>query len=190
VDHGPFWLRPPGPDQLRSLVRAARDEALSYPDPGGTRSDPLPAGYHHVDRSIALGNAPDAFDRAVAGIRAWAPQRNAGIDLLPPVPSIVEGETLLLAFHQFPFFVTAACRIVYVVDEPDRFGFGYGTLPHHPEQGEEAFIAERDPATGTVRFTIRAFSRPAHLLTKLGGPVGRIVQVRVTRRYLQGLRKA
>ena len=29
--------------------------------------------------------------------------------------------------------VRAPCRVVYVVDEPDRRGFAYGTLPGHPE---------------------------------------------------------
>jgi uncharacterized protein (UPF0548 family) len=29
------------------------------------------------------------------------------------------------------------CRVVYVVDEPRRAGFAYGTLPGHPEIGGE-----------------------------------------------------
>ena len=33
-------------------------------------------------------------------------------------------------------------RVVYVIDEPLRKGFAYGTLPGHPETGEEAFIVE------------------------------------------------
>jgi len=38
-----------------------------------------------------------------------------------------------------------------------------------------------------VTFTITAFSRPQALLTRLGGPVARMVQARTTRRYLEGL---
>jgi hypothetical protein len=30
-----------------------------------------------------------------------------------------------------------ACRIVYVVDKVDKFGFAYGTLPDHARSGEE-----------------------------------------------------
>lgn len=186
---GPFSLRRSTPEQLRELVRAARDLDLSYPERGATAAATLPEGYHHVQASVGLGRDEDAFARAVEGLRAWAPQRNAGIELAPAVPPVVEGETVVLAFRQFPFFVTAACRIVYVVDEADRFGFGYGTLPHHPEQGEEAFLVERSP-DGTVRFSIRAFSRPAHILTRLGGPIGRLVQRRVTAKYLEGLKQA
>jgi uncharacterized protein (UPF0548 family) len=80
----------------------------------------------------------------------------------------------------------AACRIVYVVDEADRFGFAYGTLPAHPEQGEESFLVQRD-AEGTIRFVVTAFSRPRHPLTRIGAPIARRIQLGVTRRYLNGL---
>ena len=76
---------------------------------------------------------------------------------------------------------------VRVVDEPDRYGFAYGTLPAHPEEGEERFVATRDE-TGAVRFEVAAFSRPHDLLTKLGGPVARAVQRRATQQYLDGMR--
>lgn len=81
----------------------------------------------------------------------------------------------------------SACRIVYVVDEPGAFGFAYGTLPAHPEQGEEAFVVRRD-AGGAVTFAITAFSRPRHPLARIGGPVSRQVQVATTRRYLRALK--
>ena len=34
-----------------------------------------------------------------------------------------------------PLTAVAVCRIVAVVDEPDRYGFAYGTLPGHTERG-------------------------------------------------------
>ena len=37
------------------------------------------------------------------------------------------------------------CRIVWVVDEPDAFGFGYGTLRGHPDEGEESFVVRGGP---------------------------------------------
>jgi uncharacterized protein (UPF0548 family) len=77
---------------------------------------------------------------------------------------------------------------VWVVDDGDRFGFGYGTLPVHPESGEEAFVAERAPG-GEVRLTIVAFSRARHPLTRLGGPVARRQQARFTDGYLDALRR-
>jgi len=86
-----------------------------------------------------------------------------------------------------PLVVVGACRIVLVVDEPDRYGFAYGTLPAHPEEGEERFVVTRDPDT-TVSFEVVAFSRPHDRLTKLGGPVPRALQRRATTRYVQGMR--
>jgi uncharacterized protein (UPF0548 family) len=82
----------------------------------------------------------------------------------------------------------APCRIVSILDEPDRWGFAYGTLPGHPEQGEEAFVVSRD-STGSVRFEIRAFSRPTSRLVALSGPLGRAVQRRATEGYLASLRR-
>jgi uncharacterized protein (UPF0548 family) len=81
----------------------------------------------------------------------------------------------------------AACRIIYVLDEPDTFGFAYGTLPAHPEQGEEAFIVRQNPE-GVVTFAIVAFSRPRHRLARLGGPIARRIQLDTTRRYLDALK--
>jgi uncharacterized protein (UPF0548 family) len=80
-----------------------------------------------------------------------------------------------------------ADRIVYVVDEPERFGFGYGTVEGHAERGEEAFIVEQD-SDGSVRLRLTIFSRPEHALARLGAPVTRAVQLRATRAYLEGLR--
>lgn len=185
--HGPYWLRTPGPEELQAILAEAAGQHPSYAEIGAT-GDPaaLPAGYHHVETSVDLGAGQEAFDRASAAIRAWAPQRHAGIALTPAQPPLTPGQDVVLAFRTFPFHVTAACRILYVVDGPDRYGFGYGTLPHHPEQGEEAFIVHRTP-DDRVAFHIRAFSRPGQLLTRLGAPLGRVVQERVTRRYLAGM---
>jgi uncharacterized protein (UPF0548 family) len=188
MSHGPFWIRRPNPTRLAQLLDEQRSASLSYPDVGATAGE-IPSGYHAIRASRLLGRGEGVFERAAKGIRAWAPQRAAGIDLVPPRPELIEGESLLASFRSFPFHVTAACRVVYVVDEPDRYGFGYGTLPLHPESGEEAFIVERE-ADGEVRFTITAFSRPQVLLSRLGAPVARRVQASVTRRYLEGLVEA
>ena len=56
-----------------------------------------------------------------------------------------------------PLALSAPVRVVYVIDGPDRRGFAYGTLPGHPESGEEAFLVERRP-DGTVWCRITAFS--------------------------------
>ena len=67
-----------------------------------------------------------------------------------------------------------------------RRGFAYGTLPGHPESGEEAFVIERHD-DDTVSFTITAFSRHATRLARVAGPLGRAAQRRITARYLRSL---
>jgi len=58
---------------------------------------------------------------------------------------------------------------VYVIDETvpvRRFGFAYGTLPAHVEQGEERFSVELH-ADGAVWYDLRAFFASAPI-----GPCG------------------
>ena len=73
-----------------------------------------------------------------------------------------------------------------MIDEPDRQGFTYGTLPGHPESGIEQFTVTRT-ATGLVRVHLDAVSRPATWYARLGAPVTRLAQEIATRRYLRAL---
>lgn len=83
--------------------------------------------------------------------------------------------------------VRAPCRVVYVVDEPNRRGFAYGTLPGHAETGEELFAVRYDPVDETVHAEISAFSRHGTWWSKLAGPFTSLMQRVVSRRYLRAL---
>jgi uncharacterized protein (UPF0548 family) len=78
---------------------------------------------------------------------------------------------------------------MYVIDEPDKAGFAYGTLPGHPECGEAAFTLVLG-SDARVAFVVRSFSRRVDPLARLGAPVARLVQTRVTRRYIDALIEA
>ena len=144
----------------------------------------LPAGFRHERHEVVLPDRDDAFDRGAEGLRQWAPHLAAGL-AVEPRDRPADGATVAVAAPLGPLTAVAVCRIVAVVDEPDRYGFAYGTLPGHPERGEEAFIVER--ANGRTTFGITAFSRPAELLARLGGPITRRIQRSTTNRYLDGL---
>jgi uncharacterized protein (UPF0548 family) len=103
----------------------------------------------------------------------------------PPDAPLDESTTVALALPVGPLAILAACRIVAVIDEPDRFGFTYGTLRSHPEVGEEGFVVHRDG--DTVVFTITVFWRPGDPIVRLGGPLTHRVQRRATLGYLRGL---
>jgi uncharacterized protein (UPF0548 family) len=164
----------------RVLGRVAA-ATVTYPEVGGTSGGVLPGGYRMVDRRVALGAGEERFAAARRGVFGWAMQRRAGWRVYPEAAPEV-GTTVVLL--RGPFVVP--CRVVWVIDEADRVGFGYGTLPGHPECGEEAFLVERDGA-GQVWFRIRAFSRAATWYARLGGPVTRLVQRKVTDSYLRSL---
>ncbi|HEY3673888.1 MAG TPA: DUF1990 domain-containing protein [Acidimicrobiia bacterium] len=182
-----FRLRRPTDQQLSHFLARERTSPLTYSEVGASFDAELPAGYHHVRAGIDLGAGDDVWQRACAGIRTWAAHRGAGMTVVPADAPIVEGTTVAVLTSLGPLHVLSACRVVRVVDEPNRFGFAYGTLPSHPEEGEEHFLVRRSPDL-SVRFDVVAFSRHHDLLTKLGGPIPRHVQARATQQYLEGMR--
>jgi uncharacterized protein (UPF0548 family) len=176
----------PSRERLLAIVAASQDASPNYTRLGTTLTGDMPSGFRH-DRYAEVIGPVTAWDRAVGGLRQWVAHAGSGAEVFPPDAPLVEGATLLVLLRAGPLHVVAPCRIVAVVDEVDRFGFAYGTLPGHPEQGEEAFVVESG-TDGNVTFTVTAFSRPAETLAKLGTPVSRMIQRRVTRGYLSALR--
>ncbi len=177
-------VRPPSADGLEALRADQADLDVTYDEIGATLGE-LPSGYHHLRAERRLGSGPDDLARGADAIRAWAAQGSMSMRLAPPTPPLVEGSTMAFALPLFGAWVSGACRVVRVVDDGSTFGFAYGTLPHHPERGEEAFLVHRR-ADDSVVFEIVAFSRPATLPTRLIGPLGRRLQRRSVDRYLAG----
>ncbi len=155
---------------------------LTYPEAGATAGE-LPAGYHHTRASAVIGTGRDRFEQAGESVLRWGMQRGAGLRVQATTDTAAVGTELLVRLGPVP----APCRVVYVLDEPDRRGFAYGTLTGHPESGEELFSVRYDRATDTVHAEVAAFSRPATWWSRLGGPVTRLLQRVVTRRYLTGI---
>jgi uncharacterized protein (UPF0548 family) len=174
----PLWRA----DLERTLDRA-RAAQPTYAAVGATQSFEFPNGFRHDRHELVLGDA-SVFERAREGLSRWQAHVGAGAKVHPG-NSVEEDETVLVLIGSGPVQIVAPCRIVYVIDEADRFGLGYGTLPGHPECGEESFVIERG-AAGTV-FRVTAFSRPTGLLSRAGAPVARSVQLHFTDRYLRAL---
>ncbi|MCU1586599.1 MAG: hypothetical protein JWN31_92 [Frankiales bacterium] len=157
---------------------------FTYAEVGATTGS-LPAGYDHVRETQVLGTGSELFRTAVQQLMTWDLHRRSGLRILAAEERAVPGAVLVTSFGLGPLRLRIPCRVVYVVDEPRRVGFAYGTLPGHPEVGEELFVIElRDD---TVVLTVTAFSRPGTWWSRLGRPVGRRVQRLVTRRYLAAL---
>ena len=172
-----------GPDAADLLRRAP----LTYSEVAGTRSE-FPSGYHHLGHQLELGRGAEQFDRAATSLLGWQMHDRAG--LRPETSSAVAavGEVAMLHFGWRRLAIPVPVRVVYVVATDRQRGFAYGTLPGHPETGEEAFVLEYRPDDSVV-FTITAFSNPARWFTRMGGPVARLVQRRMTARYVSCLRE-
>ncbi len=117
----------------------------------------------------------------------WGVQLGSGFAIHPAPGRMLPGDTVLLRLAlpglRLPRLVIP-CRVVWTVEEPDRIGFAYGTLPGHPERGEESFVVSRD-ADGEVWFEITAFFRLAAWYARLGRPVALLLQHLAIERYLR-----
>lgn len=178
-------LRKPRPEALDAIALAQQGEPLTYPEVGGTVG-PLPDRYRHGRHGAVLGRGQAVFDRAAEGLGRWEEHRRARVDVRPAGAPPAVGLVVALAVGVGPVYVTAACRVVGVTDEPGRFGFAYGTLPHHVVEGEEAFLVTRDEQD-VVRFEVVSFTRPRGRAMSLVGPLLHPLDERVVRRYLRGM---
>lgn len=158
---------------------------LNYPEVGATAGT-LPAGYALVRRTAELGHGQQTFDTAAERLMSWDMHRRAGLRVEAATARAVLGGDVRVVLSVGPLRFPAPCRVVRVVDEPRARGFAYGTLTGHPEMGEESFVVRLD-GQDRVTLSIVAFSRPARWWSRLGAPVSRLVQRRVTGRYLTAL---
>lgn len=165
------WYLPPMPD-------------LTYSAVGMTaRDDPPPAGFRalRVRATLPAGS----YDRAARALFTWRMHRAVPfLRVSPTAGEAAPGVRVVLRWGP----VRAPCQVVWTVEDEDRTGFAYGTLPGHPECGEEAFVLRRLP-DGTVDFTVFAISRHAAAYLRPTGPCGRWVQRAVARRYGRALRR-
>ncbi|MCF2530070.1 DUF1990 family protein [Yinghuangia soli] len=157
---------------------------LTYTEIGATLGSAMPPGYHHVERRVCVGSGERAFRALAEGIMRWEIQRGAGLEVRAAADRAAVDVDITCVTRVGPVRVPVPCRVVAVVDEAARAGFAYGTLPGHPERGEEAFLAEMG-ADGEVWFVVRAFSRPGPWWAKLGAPVAKMMQKRVTDQYVR-----
>ena len=142
------------------------------------------------ERDAHLGSGAALFDRAGDQLINWQMHRRAGLVVVADGPA-TPGRTVTLRPRTGPaawLRLTAPCEVTEVTDRPDARGFTYRALPGHPERGWERFLVRRDPATDAVSLTITAESAHATLFARLGAPVARAEQNRLTRRYLAALR--
>lgn len=171
---------------MTSLLSPAEIESLSrlpltYACVGGTATGQMDEGYAAFTRTVDVSRL--SFDQAAERLMTWQVQERAGLRVAASESRVVEGEVVLMKLGVRAAALRIPCRVVHVIDEPERVGFAYGTLQGHPESGEEQFLLERRGEE--IRFTVHGFSRPSSTLVKLLGPAGRRFQSIMTTRYLR-----
>jgi uncharacterized protein (UPF0548 family) len=101
-------------------------------------------------------------------------------------PYLTNGMTAVLIFSLGSLRFDIPVRVVYVIDEPHRIGFAYGTLADNYISGEDAFIVHKNE-DGSVWLTVRTFSRIDRWYLRVVSPFIRYIQSRYMSRYLQSL---
>lgn len=173
-------LRRPTEETLRAFLEAQARLDVTYRAVGAT-STGAPAGYVVDHTRVKLDEGESAFTAAKAALERWQQFRLGWVEALPAETPIKEGQVVAILAHFLGLWWLNACRIVAVVDEDGpmrRFGFAYGTLPDHAESGEERFLVEWNRDRGGVWYDILAFSRPRHILARLGYRWARSIQKR------------
>ena len=171
------------PDRIRRFLDSQRDASFSYPEVGASRTG-SPPGYNVDHNRVQLGEGREAFERAVAAVRAWTMFDLGWVTVHPPRQPIEVGTTVAVVASHFGLWSMSATRIVYTVEESGpvrRYGFAYGTLMGHVERGEERFTVEWHSGDDSVWYDLYAFSRPKHPLARLGYPLSRHLQKRFAR---------
>ena len=176
----------PTPDQLRRLIASQEALGVTYTQIGVSATGTLP-GYNVDANRVLVGRGPAVFSAAREALRGWK-QFPSPLTRIWPLPTpIAEGRTVAIVARAFGLWWLNTCRIVAVFDEPTRFGFAYGTLPLHVEQGEEQFLVEQH-ADGGVWYTIRAVSKPHYWMVRVAYPMTRRMQRRFARESLAAMK--
>jgi uncharacterized protein (UPF0548 family) len=174
-------LRKPSEAQIKRFLDEQRSLPFSYPEVGASR-DGTPPGYPVNHLRGPLGAGLETYARAVEAIRNWKMYETEWTKLYWPDAPIAEGTVVGILGRHFGVWSLNACRIAYTMEEENpmlrRYGFAFGTLPGHVEQGEERFTVEWHGDDDSVSYEVFAFARPAHPLAKMGRPFVRLIQRR------------
>ncbi len=175
----------PKPSSIDRQLEHARGLPVNYSIPLNTQLGPQelpsPNGYDRDHTRTTIGHGAAVFDAAREAFRRWQQFDLGWVRVANPEAKIEQDEIVAVEVHSLGLWSVNFSRILYVIDEPTRFGFGYGTTHLHVERGEERFLLEYYPVSGEVYYDLLAFSQPAHWLARLGYAYTRSQQHRFAR---------
>ncbi len=169
------------------VARVAGDWLTYYPV-GATRNgiaSELPPGFGALRRRRTVGHGEADLHTAADRLLTWQMHRRCGMRVVATTPRAEVGTSVELRLGPSAW-PRIRCRVVHVVDGPRAKGFGYGTLPGHPEHGEEAFVV-RLQDDGTVTAEVVAYANPAWRALRVAPPALRLTQAVAATAYLRAL---
>lgn len=142
--------------------------------------------YRRSEVSAVVGHGDAVWNRVIRDVLLWRVKTASGfkVDSVGPASA---GDRVIVTARLLKMTVVEPVEVVAVVQESNRVGFAYRTLPGHPVSGEEAFIVHRHG--NEVRLTVRSLTRAAPQQPwRALYPLLRIAQLIVRKRYLRSLR--
>jgi uncharacterized protein (UPF0548 family) len=149
-----------------------------------------------VHRNIGIPVTDIARDESIAyrgieldeGGRPLGPAGEAPEELFAPdgTPYVTAGMTATIKMSIGPVKVDAPVKVVYVIDEPDRVGFAYGSRHGHPARSEQLLLVQKEK-DGSVWLTIRSISAPTSAKWSPTVVLMRRVQRTYLRKFLTAL---
>ena len=184
-----FFVSAPADDQVRALLNTLSDAPCTHPAAyvgiSEQELDVAPPGFELDRYGTELGEGRDVFERACAVLARFGNYPPSFTHVVRTPGALAKGHLFATVARHLGFASVHPCRVLYVVREERRFGFGFGTLPGHAESGEERFTVRMEGER--VRYEVQAFSRPAGLLARLGARVTRGYQLRFPQETLAAM---
>ena len=186
-----FFATRPSRQAIDRFIKDSQALPLSYKQIGLAQGSPV--GYDIDETLVTIGRGDAAFERAKAALAAWRHYEFNWVEVSPAGASINPGSVVAVLVRHLGFWSLNGCRVLYGVGDRavgPNFGFAYGTLTNHAEEGEEIFEVSLRPETHDVIYRIRAASRPRAALARVGYPIARVLQARFRKDSAQAMRRA
>jgi uncharacterized protein (UPF0548 family) len=148
------------------FLQEAEKSDYSYSDIYCTQIPFAPKHFDLDNVAVKIGEGQAFFAEAKKALVHWKMFPKWAIVDSQGKPAFLS-QNVMVSFRLLGIWWHNACRVLYFIDEPTRFGFAYGTLAKHLEAGEELFLLEIDEKE-QVFYRIIAVSRPRHILAKIG----------------------
>lgn len=186
-------LSKPSPGSCREFIERSHCADLSYAYRGCVARGDTPAGFSRDHARCLLGKGESSWWAAVESFKQWEFMPASVVEVVPPA-SIQCDQIVGVLFRGLGVWSLNPARIIEVHESADEtarvFGFTYGTVAGHVEQGEERFLLKWDLESDEVWYLLDAVSRPKHFLAWVAYPYARYQQARFRRESCQSMLKS